>query len=100
MDLIERIKQGEENAIQEGMFHKGAFVRANALVYAARNNCTNATIVYKAKDMENDDVCLFGHNDGYKVSDFAKAYLHIMKIKNYSGSRKEILNLINSDLQF
>lgn len=100
MDLISRMKDGQKDAIQEGLYHTGALQRVNALVFAARNEYSDHVIVSRAKVLEKDDTCLFGYNAGHTVSDFARAYLHVMNEKKYSGSRKETLELIECKLQF
>lgn len=100
MDLIERMKLGDRKAIQEGLVHKGAILRANGIVFAVRNKYSEPETVQKLIELANDDVYLFGHNAGYLVSDFAKAALDIIGIRKYSGGRTEIRNLIKAKLVF
>lgn len=100
MDLIKRMETGEKKAIQIGLSHKGAFQRANGIVFAVRNQYSDPEIIRRFLELANDDVCLFGHHGGYCVSDFAKAALDLLQIRKYQGGKAEIRNLISSKLEF
>ena len=100
MVLIDKMASGQKEAIQQGLYHIGAFQRANALAFAARYNMKDHAIVSRARSLENDDICLFGYNAGFMVSDFAKAYLHLVGEKEYSGSREEVETLIMKKMVF
>ena len=100
MVLIDKMASGQKEAIQQGLYHFGAFQRANALVFAARYTLKDHAIVSRARALENEDICLFGYNAGYMVSDFAKAYLHLIGAKEYSGTREEVKALIMCKMVF
>lgn len=100
MTLIDKMANGQKEAIQEGLFSQGALVRANALVFSARNGIADHVFTARAKELEKDDTCLFGYNASFTVSDFAKAYLHLVGEKEYSGSREETKQLIVCKMAF
>ena len=94
--MLEKIKTGDENAILEGVTHKGAIYRINALIYAVRNAVDSEKVKEKIYDLQNDKVSV----DGYKVSDFALAALDLLGIEKYTGINEQIKALIESRLIF
>lgn len=100
MDLIKKMESGDRQSVIKGLSHSGAFLRANGIIFAVRNSFNDPMIIKMIKDLVKDDICLFGTNCGYRVSDFANAALELFGISKYSGSRQETKQLIDGKMMF
>lgn len=100
MELINKIKRGDKKAIVQSLSDPSAFLRVNGIVFAVRNNYNDPMIIRIMKDLIKDDVCLFGTNCSYRVSDFAQAALDLLGVSKYFGDRQEIKMLITERMVF
>lgn len=94
--LIERMQRGEKQAIIEGLLHKGAIYRMNAISFSSICKLKDAEVETRIKDLKDDNIVL----DGYSVSDFAHAALELMAVEIYTGNKPAVKELINSKFDF
>ena len=94
--IIERMRNGDREAIMKGLSCQGAIYRMDAIAFASLNNIKDAEIVKRLKELKKDDVFL----DGYTVGDFAVAALDNLGIEKYIGDDVRMKNLIESKFAF
>lgn len=95
--MLSQMKNGNQDAILEGLKHKGAIYRINALINIVRHTLVDSEeIIQKVYNLLEDNIFV----DGYKVSDFAYAVLDLIGIETYSGNNNQIKELIESKLDF
>ncbi len=94
--LIRRMESGQTDAILTGLRHKGALVRINGILNATRHSIKTDETIDLIRELKKDTISF----DLYAVSDFATAALDLMGIEEYNGSKKQILNLIESKFDF
>ena len=90
--IIRNMSVGDENAILEALSHKGLLVRINGIIFATKFRVKRPEIVETIKSLQSDSAWY----DGYSVSQFATAGLHIMGEEDYVGDDETILELIES----
>lgn len=95
-NLVDKMRNGNSNAIIAGLLHHGAIYRMNAIAFSSLQGRSNKEIVEKIKALRTDH---FGI-DGYSVSDFAIAALDILGIEKYTGSNQNIKQLIGCRFDF
>lgn len=95
-NLIANMVIGNEEAILLGLKHKGVLIRINGIIYSVKYKIKNEHITKVIQELKNDDFWY----DGYLVSQFAIAGLHIMNIEPYTGNDERILELIESKFEF
>ena len=95
-ELIDRMINGEREAILQGLSHPGAIYRMNAIGQAYLNNMNDAEIIEKLMELKTDDVIL----DGCTVGDFAIAALHNFGLEKYEGNKRRLKELIESKFRF
>lgn len=93
---IERMRNGDREAIMKSLSCQGAIYRMDAIAFASLNNIKDAEIVKRLKELKKDDVFL----DGYTVGDFAVAALDNLGIEKYIGDDVRMKNLIESKFAF
>lgn len=94
--IVSNMAVGNEEAILYGLQHKGALIRVNGIINAVKYQCVNdevSKIIYQLKD----DMNIV---EGYSVSQFAIAALHILKIETYTGDNEQINDLIEYEFDF
>lgn len=94
--IVSNMAIGNEEAILYGLKHKGALIRVNGIVNAVKYQCVNDE-VYKLIYQLKDDMNLV---EGYSVSQFAIAALHVLKIETYTGGDEQINDLIEYEFEF
>ncbi len=95
-NLIANMTIGNEEAILSGLKHKGALIRINGIMHAVKYKVKNNDITEAIKELKNDDFWY----DGYSVSQFAIAGLHVMNIEHYKGNDERVIELIESEFEF
>ncbi len=91
---------GDKNAIIGGLIGKSGVLCVNAIIQSVQHEMRDKTIEVQLTRLKMDDTCIFGHNAGYRVSDFAHAALHLLGFAKYHGNEKNITDLIESKLKF
>ena len=87
-----KMMNGVRYAIAEGLTSKSAYIRLNALQWAAYYNVADPAVIAKIKDLKTDN----DSDMGYMVSDFAIAALVVLGAEKYRGKDKDLINLINN----
>ena len=93
---IERMRNGDREAIMKSLSCQGAIYRMDAIAFASLNNMNDTETVEKLMELKKDDVFL----DGYTVGDFAVAALDNLGIEKYKGDNILVKNLIESGFAF
>lgn len=94
--IIERMRNGDREAVMKGLSCQGAIYRMDAIAFASLNNMNDTETVEKLMELKKDDVFL----DGYTVGDFAVAALDNLGIEKYKGDNILVKNLIESGFAF
>lgn len=97
---VQAMMEGDKNAIIDGFVGKSCVLCVNAIIQAVQHGMRDRAVEVQLERLKADDTCLFGHNAGYRVSDFAQAALHLLDFSEYNGSDENIIALIRSGLLF
>ena len=92
-ELSKRMRDGDIDAIIEGMMSDAGIYRAQAIVGAVNNKVIDSVIEEQLYKLKNDDLVVIG----YSISDFAVAALDKFGIEKYIGNDPGILLLIEND---
>lgn len=95
-ELIEKIQNGDKNAVLQGLAHSGAFYRVNATINAVRYGIREPALKIYLDRLKQDKVIM----NGYRVSDFAISALDILGFEKYVGNDLRIRALIKSKFIF
>ena len=94
--LIDDMRKGDRRAILDGLFHPGAIYRMNAIGFSVVTGIRSVEIEQRIKELREDGAVL----DGFSVSDFAIAALHLIGAEKYAGSKPRVKKLIACRFEF
>lgn len=97
---IQRMVDGDVDAIIDGLISPSVLDNANAIAQAYLHNMRTKNIQVQLDRLSGDSTCLFGYEVGYRISHFADAARHLLGFETYSGSDQYVLNLIESEFSF
>ena len=95
-EIISRMSVGEEDAIINGLSHKGALIRINAVMFAVKYKCKKNNVIELIKELLTDNTEV----DGYSVSQFSIAALDVLGITKYTGNDENVVELIDDEFLF
>ena len=83
-----------ENNLLKELTDKGAFYRFNAIIKCMKKGTLEQAEILALYKLEDDNTYIAG----YRISDYVKAALHNLKIKEYAGQDENVLRLMNADI--
>lgn len=97
---VQRMADGDVNAIIDGLISHSILDNANAIAQAFAHDMRTKSIEVQLRRLTSNTACLFGHEAGYRVSHFAEAAMHLLEFEEYTGQDEYVLNLIESKFSF
>ena len=95
-ERIDEIHNGSVKAIMDGITSSSPIEFLNAMIFGTRLGIVNAKFIESVKNAENNETVMMG----VQISEFAKASLDILGIKEYRGDEKRIKDMIESKFEF
>lgn len=95
-ERIDEIHNGSVKAIMDGITSSSPIEFLNAMIFGTRLGIDNAKFIESVKNAENNETVMMG----VRISEFAKASLDILGIKEYRGDEKRIKDMIESKFEF
>ena len=95
-ERIDEIHNGSVKAIMDGITSSSPIEFLNAMIFGTRLGIDNAKFIESVKNAENNETVMMG----VQISEFAKASLDILGIKEYRGDEKRIKDMIESKFEF
>lgn len=93
--FIKAIADYDTDAIVQGITNESPIVQLNALIYGTKMKLKSQTFVGGVHSLTDSDSVFFG----VPMWKYAKAALHVLEIKKYTGDDDFILRLIDSGFE-